>query len=73
VALGRAAGAHPDARFECHTQPLRRLGDPHWAVDHLVRETMQKEDFSAFLEHRLTVYTQGTIILIVDNYSNHCC
>ena len=32
---------------------------------------MQKEDFSAFLEHLLTVYTQGTIILIVDNYSSH--
>jgi transposase len=38
---------------------------------YLVRETMKKEDFIAFLEHLLTVYTRGTIILIVDNYSSH--
>jgi transposase len=37
----------------------------------LVRETMRKEDFLAFLEHLLTVYPTGTIILIVDNYSSH--
>jgi transposase len=38
---------------------------------YLVRETMQKADFIAFLEHLLTVYPNGTIILIVDNYSSH--
>jgi transposase len=38
---------------------------------YLVRETMQKADFIAFLEHLLTVYAQGTILLIVDNYSSH--
>jgi transposase len=38
---------------------------------YLVRERMKKEDFIAFLEHLLTVYTSGTIILIVDNYSSH--
>lgn len=38
---------------------------------YLVRERMRKEDFIAFLEHLLTVYTVGTIILIVDNYSSH--
>ena len=32
---------------------------------------MQKADFIAFLEHLLTVYAQGTILLIVDNYSSH--
>jgi transposase len=38
---------------------------------YLVREHMYKEDFVAFLEHLLTVYTTGPIILIVDNYSSH--
>jgi transposase len=38
---------------------------------YLVREHMYKEDFVAFLEHLLTVYTDGPIILIVDNYSSH--
>lgn len=38
---------------------------------YLVREHMYKEDFIAFLEHLLTVYANGTIILIVDNYSSH--
>ena len=38
---------------------------------YLVRHHMQKEDFIAFLEHLLTVYRTGTIILIVDNYSSH--
>ncbi|MCA1598460.1 MAG: IS630 family transposase [Chloroflexi bacterium] len=38
---------------------------------YLVRETMKKEDFIAFLEHLLTVYSQGAILLIVDNYSSH--
>jgi transposase len=38
---------------------------------YLVREHMYKEDFVAFLEHLLRVYTTGTIILIVDNYSSH--
>ncbi len=37
----------------------------------LVREHMRKEDFIAFLEHLLTVYTEVPIILIVDNYSSH--
>jgi transposase len=38
---------------------------------YLVRPHMRKEDFIVFLEHLLTVYAQGTIILIVDNYSSH--
>lgn len=38
---------------------------------HLVCEHMHKEDFIAFLEHLLIVYTSGPIILIVDNYSSH--
>lgn len=37
---------------------------------YLVRERMTKEDFIAFLEHLLTIYS-GPIILIVDNYSSH--
>lgn len=37
---------------------------------YLVREHMAKEDFIAFLEHLLTIYS-GPIILIVDNYSSH--
>ncbi len=32
---------------------------------------MKKEDFLACLAHLLTVYTAGTILLIVDNYSSH--
>jgi len=38
---------------------------------YLVREQLRKEDFIAFLEHLLTVYRTGPIILIVDNYSSH--
>ena len=38
---------------------------------YLVREHMYKEDFIVFLEHLLTVYATGPIILIVDNYSSH--
>ena len=38
---------------------------------YLVRQHMRKEDFIVFLEHLLTVYADGTIILIVDNYSSH--
>ena len=38
---------------------------------YLVREHMYKEDFVAFLEHLLSVYATGPIILIVDNYSSH--
>ena len=38
---------------------------------YLVREHMYQEDFIAFLEHLLTVYVKGPIILIVDNYSSH--
>jgi transposase len=38
---------------------------------YLVREQMRKEDSIAFLEHLLTVFRSGTIILIVDNYSSH--
>ena len=38
---------------------------------YLVCEHMHKEDFIAFLEHILAVYTSGPIILIVDNYSSH--
>jgi transposase len=37
---------------------------------YLIRQHMRKEDFIAFLEHLLTIYT-GPIILIVDNYSSH--
>jgi transposase len=36
-----------------------------------IREHMFKEDFIAFLEQVLTAYPQGSIILIVDNYSSH--
>jgi len=38
---------------------------------YLVRPRMRKEDFVAFLEHVLVVYSHGLIILIVDNYSSH--
>lgn len=38
---------------------------------YLVRQRMRKEDFVAFLEHLLTVYPSGPLILIVDNYSSH--
>lgn len=37
---------------------------------YLVREHLYKEDFIAFLEYLLTIYS-GPIILIVDNYSSH--
>lgn len=37
---------------------------------YLIRQHMRKEDFVAFLEHLLAMYT-GPIILIVDNYSSH--
>jgi transposase len=38
---------------------------------YLVREHIYKEDFIAFLEHLLTIYATGPLILIVDNYSSH--
>jgi transposase len=38
---------------------------------YLVRQRMRQEDFVAFLEHLLTVYASGPLILIVDNYSSH--
>lgn len=38
---------------------------------YLVRQRMRKEDFIVFLEYLLTAYANGTIILIVDNYSSH--
>jgi transposase len=38
---------------------------------YLVREHIYKEDFIAFLEHLLTIYASGPILLIVDNYSSH--
>lgn len=38
---------------------------------YLVRAQMRKADFIAFLEHVLTVYPTGPIMLIVDNYSSH--
>jgi transposase len=38
---------------------------------YLVRPHMRKEDFIVFLEHLLSVYAEGPIILIVDNYSSH--
>jgi len=37
----------------------------------LVRERMRKEDFIAVLEHLLVAYPQGSIVLIVDNFSSH--
>ncbi len=44
-----------------------RTGAWHYQV----RRRMKKEDFIAFLEYLLTVYTTQVIILIVDNYSSH--
>ena len=41
------------------------MGSGQWT--YLVREHMYKEDFGAFLEHLLSVYATGPIILIVDN------
>jgi transposase len=41
------------------------------AWTYLVREHLAKEDFVAFLEHLLEVYTTGAVLLIVDNYSSH--
>ncbi len=38
---------------------------------YLIRKQMRKEDFIAFLEHLLVAYPNGTVILIVDNYSSH--
>jgi transposase len=38
---------------------------------YLIREHLYKEDFILFLEHLLTVYPSGPIILVVDNYSSH--
>jgi transposase len=38
---------------------------------YLVRERIRKEDFVAFLEHLLVVYSNVPIILFVDNYSSH--
>jgi transposase len=38
---------------------------------YLASKRMRKQDFIAFLEHLLTVYATGPIILIVDNYSSH--
>ena len=45
------------------------IGSGQWT--YLVREHMYQEDFVAFLEHLLSVYATGPIILIVDNYSSH--
>ena len=39
--------------------------------DYFVRARNRKEDFVAFLEHLLTLYPQGPLLLIVDNYSAH--
>jgi transposase len=38
---------------------------------YLIREHLYKEDFILFMEHLLTVYPSGPIILVVDNYSSH--
>jgi transposase len=38
---------------------------------YLVRQQMKKEDFLAFLDHLLVVYSAGPVLLIVDNYSSH--
>src|SRR6266545_3079641 len=42
-----------------------------WRRPRLAMRRMKKEDFIAFLEYLLTVYTTQVIILIVDNYSSH--
>lgn len=39
--------------------------------DYLIRRSMKKEDFIAFLEHLLTVYPTGPLVVIADNYSSH--
>lgn len=39
--------------------------------DYLIRPRQRSEDFLAFLEHLLTQYATGPLILIVDNYSSH--
>jgi transposase len=41
----------------------------HWV--YLIRQRCTSGDFIAFLEHLLTVYPTGPIILIVDNYASH--
>jgi transposase len=38
---------------------------------YLVRERMRTDDFLAFLEHLLSAYPQGPILLMVDNFSSH--
>lgn len=38
---------------------------------YMVRRQMRKEDFIAFLDHLLVVYSTEVIVLIVDNYSSH--
>jgi transposase len=41
----------------------------HWS--YLIRSSLRKEDFIAFLEHLLVEYPTGTVLLIVDNFSSH--
>jgi hypothetical protein len=41
----------------------------HWV--YLIRQLTTSGDFVAFLEHLLTVYPTGPIILIVDTYASH--
>jgi transposase len=39
--------------------------------DYLIRPRCTAQDFIAFLEHLLTAYPEGPILLIVDNFSSH--
>ena len=39
--------------------------------DYLVRLHARTEDFLAFLEHLLTCYPEGPLLVIVDNFSSH--
>jgi len=41
----------------------------HWS--YLMRQSLRKEDFIAFLEHLLVEYPNGRVLLIVDNFSSH--
>ena len=72
MALGGRTDSRADTRHQCRTRTLfgaLNIGSGQWT--YLVREHMYKEDFVAFLEHLLSVYATGPIILIVDNYSSH--
>src|SRR6266511_553729 len=61
----RCAGAAHGWR--CRARPIQTRR----ASSGKLPRRMKKEDFIAFLEYLLTVYTTQVIILIVDNYSSH--